>query len=396
MNPARKESGFSLGLGVGFGTDCRAAASAAAEQALAACEKPQLLLAALAYEGKDEAALRGLSETAGSTTVVAAQAYGCGAFSGSKYVGANSIVAAALGGARVKVSCAAVEHVTADMQGAGAKLGAELAAAAPAAILLFADASISHSGRDIRDYTFALRSGLPPAVPAIGGNAQNGRDSGCVYINGRRLECGAAGIALGGGINAGLGAAHNFRELAGPLPVSRAEGPKVLELAGRPVGQLFPKLIGEPPEKVTGDIGHAVRHPFAIQVGSRNIIRLQRELLADGSFAGLPHPLKQGELVHIMRHHKEELLSSARACAEEALADLGCRPAAAFVFPCIGRWGLGGNPAGELRTLRKAFGAQVPIFGLYSAGEYYTTQWRSAEAQLHYLQISICAMALGC
>lgn len=395
MTQLKTASGIEAATGIGAGEDARAAGREAARQALAKCKTPQLLVACLSYKGRDAEVLAGIREAAGPVPLVAVQAYGSGAMAGGQYAGENSTAVLALGGRRIQAGYAAVENAARNLAAAGHRLGESLAGCAPKAVMLLVDASVSHSGKDIREFTRALHESLPPATPVVGGNAQDGCDSGVVYDGERPLANGVVGIALQGDIRVGLGAAHSFRELAGPMPVTRADGLKVYELGGRPVSELFSAIIGEPREKVVNDISHAVRQPFAIPAGGRNMIRLQRQLLSDGSFAGFPHPLEPGTPVHIMRHHKEELLSSARACAEEAMADLKVRPAAAFVFPCIGRWGLGNNPAGECRTLRKAFGARTPLFGLYSAGEYYTNQWRGPEARLHYFQISICAMVLG-
>lgn len=389
---AKKGAALRVGVGLSADPDPAKAGEAAVKQAKADLgTTPQLVIAYLGHADKDAEALAGIKKAAGSTPFVACQSY-VGHMVSAKYGGPGSVGALALGG-RAKVTFAKATGILDDLRAAGSKIGKALAAPDNKALFILVAAPASHNEPDIRDLLKGIREHVPATVPIVGGNAENGKDAGVVFNGETPMPKGAIGIMFSGGIKVGIGSAINFDKAAGPFKITRMEGRKLRELDGKPVADVYTEAMGVESGAVDG--GYAAQQPMAVKMGEKYVIRYQRALKPDGTFEGFPHALKVGQEVFFLRYNQDDLVASARRSAEEARKGLSGKPLVTLASVCIGRAGFGKKQQAETDALRSAVGEDVPLFGLYACGEYFTPRWGTPDVSTEYHQLSSCVMVIG-
>ncbi len=121
-------------------------------------------------------------------------------------------------------------------------------------------------------------------------------------------------------------------------------------------------------QKVVGD-------DFAITGGSANrnagqtFVYFQNQAYEDGAVALMLSGDFQLVLSGRKAMEEDEVISSARDGMQEALEGLEVSPLSVLAFNCAGRRGRLQRPVEELNAIREVLSADIPLFGLYCAGE---------------------------
>jgi hypothetical protein len=279
----------------------------------------------------------------------------------------RSVVVLALGGDGLAFSVAAVTGVA--PRDAGARVAAcvgDVAERPHRVLMLLADGpSAIHA--DIVRGAYSVSGAGVPLVGGIAGHPRFGPNvEHSVVYGGSVLHDAVVGVAIGSDAPLGIGVRHGWRESGEPLLVTRAEPGRVLELDGRPAGEVYRELLGG------GDRPDAVvlGHPLGMQqrVGEAHIRSVARD--DDGA---LRCAAPAGALVWLMRAEVGSVLDAADgACADAVGALDGAPPTALLTFGCAARFqflgGLDGRACEEITAAARHAGDGV-FAGLYTHGE---------------------------
>jgi methyl-accepting chemotaxis protein len=172
----------------------------------------------------------------------------------------------------------------------------------------------------------------------------------------------------------GVGVAHGYEPITGPMVVTRAEGNHVFEIDGRPAWQVWSEKTSAQAAAVglvpTNDGRYLFRFPGALQRKKGYKLRAILSIdVADDSLTfatGVP----TGTVLCIAEGDPLAQLGSARRAAEIARSRLDGRAAAgALVFDCVVRkLVLGSDFGAAVHMISQALG-DVPLAGFDSYGE---------------------------
>jgi hypothetical protein len=176
-----------------------------------------------------------------------------------------------------------------------------------------------------------------------------------------------------------IGLAHGLKPTWKTMTVTRAEGPVVYELDGRPALEMYREYARECGVELDADnpLQFLVENELGVLL-FENLVRVRAPLrvLADGAlrFSG---EVPESSTVSIVRGKHDEIVRAARDAAEQARAQLGDGKAAGvLVFSCVCRnLVLGERHPDELAEVRSVF-PDVPIAGFVSYGEVARTEQR--------------------
>ncbi|MFK7960895.1 MAG: FIST signal transduction protein [Phycisphaerales bacterium] len=257
-----------------------------------------------------------------------------------------------------------------DSERAGRHLGEQLVRPGLQAIFVIADGHETNGTA----LTRGLRESVSPDVIITGGMAGDGTRFGrtWVLLNGKPTTGFATAIGLyGDRLNVGYGSCGGWSVFGPERRVTRADGPVLRELDGKPALALYKEYLGDFADQLPAS---ALRFPLEIRRTEDDEHRLVRTIIsideADQSmtFAG---DIPEGHLAQLMRANFDSLLDgaedAAHRCRATSRADAPCL---AIAVSCVGRrLVLGERTEEELeRTLGVLPQDSVQV-GFYSYGE---------------------------
>lgn len=253
-------------------------------------------------------------------------------------------------------------------QEATAKAVAAVADSPYAIVLLFVDSEAGDQA-DIVAGAYTVAGGTIPLAGGAAGGARRAR-----FADGRALSNGVVAVAIGSSTPIGVGIAHGCIPRAAPSIVTRSDGPKVIQLDGRPAQDVyFEKLGVDGAELGDGEFeALAMVHPLAEPQLSGDVRpRYVRARTADGALL-CATGIERNAAIEICDQTPETIVQSARAAVEDAVSQLGRSPEAALVFDCAARSAWFGNALAEreLAAVAAAFGKPAPsLAGAFTRGE---------------------------
>lgn len=289
------------------------------------------------------------------------------------------VVVAALAADR-HFTVASVSGLRADPYQAGmvlARAALESAGTAPTsqdALLLFADGLAGDHQQLVR----GIYRVAGPAVPIVGAAAADDRilRQTSVFRDDQVLNDAAVAVLIRGTEQPGIGSGHGWRPHGDPMVVTRVRGSVVVELDGRPAGEVYTSALDAlgHPRGETRFATAALAHPLGIlQPDGSFSVRSLLSLTEEGgiaAFAGLP----ELAVVHVMTTDVESLLRGAEGVVASTLAGRGDDPALVLAFSCVARYDmLGPEVPAEALRVQKAAG-EVPTIGFYTYGEFARTR----------------------
>ncbi len=359
--PGRAASRW-MGVGHAAEPDPSAAVVLAAGDALAAGPDPRLLLT-FAAPGYDLAVVA-------ATLAAAAPGIpqlGCTTAGelGPGGPAQDSLVVVALGGPGFTVSTVAVPEAGRDLRAAGAEAAAALGDVADRphrALLLLADALAGDQLELVRGAYSVAGAGVP-LVGACAGDGLRMRATGQLH-DGQALTGAVVAAAIGSDAPLGVGVHHGWRPHGEPLHVTRAAGPDVLTLDGRPALDVYLERLGAPAE-VAGDRAAFARvvhdHPLGVRRHAGGpLVRLVVGADPDRRSLRTVAEIPQGGLAWLMACDPTAQGAAGYAACAEAIGALG------------GAAPLGVVAFGSAARRAAPIGVQVPgvpVAGFYGYGE---------------------------
>jgi small ligand-binding sensory domain FIST len=209
-----------------------------------------------------------------------------------------------------------------------------------------------------------LVGGMASAASRPGGNA--------VLLNDWLAADGAVAIALHGALRADVVVSQGCAPIGPPLDVTHVEENVILTLDGQPALERIEQVLREVPESERSRLKHGlyVGRPARGNASGRGDYLIRNLLGADRDRGAIAVGDQIGPREKIRLHVLD---------AKAALEDLemlltpqvvDTRAAAALLFACNGRGKtLHGAPDRDIATLQGALGGNVPIAGMFCAGE---------------------------
>jgi hypothetical protein len=276
----------------------------------------------------------------------------------------RSVVVLALGGDGLSFSATAVSGT--EPREAGARAAAavgDVTDHAHQVLILLADgAAAGHS--DLVRGAYSVAGAGVPLVGGIAGHPSFGEPA-TLFYGGTVLTDAVIGIAIGSDAPLGVGVRHGWRPVGDPMLVTRAAPGRVVELDGRPAGEVYRERLG-------GDAtdGRVLAHPLGLQrrIGEAHVRSVRLDNVFDGSIrAAVP----AGALVWLMESDARGVLGATDAACREAIGGLdGHDPEALVIFDCAARLEfLGHDGAADEVARIVGHGAGATVAGLYTHGE---------------------------
>ena len=253
--------------------------------------------------------------------------------------GRDEVVVAALGGAGFSVSTAAAS-ATHGSREAGAEAAACLGDVADRpyqALMLF----VTGADGDPQHVVRGAYSVAGAGVPLVGGGGDPLSSGDAVLLHGgEATSSGVVAAAIGSDVPFGVGVRHGRRRGGDPLLVTRAEGPRVLELDGRTALEAYRERLPGAPADRDALIEAARAHPLGLtrRAGEEQVRTIVDVDFGDGSVLFLGE-VPEGGLAWVMEGGDD--VAAAEAACAEALAPLGgAAPRGLLVFESVLRAGV--------------------------------------------------------
>ncbi len=213
-----------------------------------------------------------------------------------------------------------------------------------------------------------------PGIRVVGGMASAGPrpSANALILNDWVSRDGGLGIALSGALRVDVVVSQGCRPIGPPLTVTRAEEHVIHEFEGQPALERIEQVLRELPEREREMLkqGLYVGRPARGEASGRGDWLIRNLLGADRDNGVIAVNDRVPERERIRLHVRDA--NTAREDLELLLApqEFDGRAAGALLFSCNGRGkGLFGVPDRDVTTLQRSLGSDVPIAGMFCAGE---------------------------
>jgi len=185
----------------------------------------------------------------------------------------------------------------------------------------------------------------------------------------------ACALMLGGQIAVGLSSQHGWKPLGKPRVIEKAEKNIIRKINGKKAISLYEEFLGEQSTSLFLNRLNRIRlfYPLGLLIEDQKKYLIQQviNVLDDGSLV-CQGEIPQGAEVHIMIGNKDSCRQAAMQAAKEAKgALLGKTPELVLIFESAARQRLlSRSIVQEIQAVKEVFGDNVPLFGLYTYGEF--------------------------
>jgi hypothetical protein len=369
-----------INSGTGFSTanDTITAASEAATAAIAGLngEPPALIIVYTSPKYDLPLLISSIRSITGDTLLIGSTSSGEIVKNQHLDIGAGIGILALTAG-NYKFSAASIDHCKNDLDQAGqivARKAKTSTESTPySAVLLLADAMLGN----LQELVQGVYRITGPRVAIVGGAAGDDQKfiSPFVFHNEKILKEGVVALWIGSDHPLSVVTRHGWEPIGVPLLVTRAQGTQIIELDGRPAGQVYEEQLGLNPGELTAENfwGTSILHPFGLlQSDGSFVIRVARTKNSEGvlNIQGCVPPV--GSAVQVMSGDGENLLSIVGDVAK-SIVNSSPEPGVLLAFSCAARAAiLRERKPEEARLLQQAAG-DVPVFGIYCCGEFART-----------------------
>lgn len=182
------------------------------------------------------------------------------------------------------------------------------------------------------------------------------------------VRSGGVATALLKGVKVGSAIAHGWRPKGSFYVITRAEGKRVFEIDGETAFEAYSKSLGGAVDR-EHFAEYGLKYPIGITGPSGYfLIRDPWMVNPDGSIDFVTE-VPPRAVAFTMECDPETLIETARSVAEEAIREVRA-PKLALIFDCVSRYKLLGERfSEELRAVKKAIGAAIPLLGVLTFGE---------------------------
>jgi hypothetical protein len=219
-----------------------------------------------------------------------------------------------------------------------------------------------------------MRSVLGVAIPISGGLASDGADfkRTMVGADGAPREKLVAALGFyGTALKMSQGCAHGWDNFGPPRRITKAVGPTLFELDGKPALDLYEHYLGDYAEHLPAS---ALRFPLLVndpEDPSRRVIRTVLNVDREARTLTFAAGIRQGWTARLMRGAFDNLSEGAAVAAREAHAGAaGASDGLALLVSCVGRRIVMGEHTGdEIEAVAGALPSRFQQIGFYSHGE---------------------------
>ena len=235
-------------------------------------------------------------------------------------------------------------------------------------LLLFVDSEAGDQAEIVAG-AYTVAGGRIPLAGGAAGGASRAR-----FAGGRALSDGVVAVAIGSNAPIGVGIAHGCVPRGAPSIVTRSDGPRVIQLDGRPAQDVYFEKLGVDGAEIGDDEFQALAmvHPLAEPELSGAIRpRYVRARERDGALV-CATGIERNAAVQICDQTANTIALSARTVVEDAVSQLEGPAEAALVFDCAARSAWFGRALAEqeLEALTAGFGDPAPFLaGAFTRGE---------------------------
>ena len=209
---------------------------------------------------------------------------------------------------------------------------------------------------------------LGPDFRYVGGGAGDNLEFFKTYqFTERSVASDAVAAAVLENVEIATGVGHGWTPMGEPLVMTRVSGKVVHEIDGMPAFTAYRRHLGGVSREEFRERG--MRHPLGFpDVYGQYVIRDPLAVNDDESIQFITEVPSQA-VGNVMAGDVDQLIETAEQVARKAAAAVG-EPAFVLLFDCISRVLLMGDRfADEIRAIRNAVGADVPLLGALSFGE---------------------------
>jgi hypothetical protein len=194
-----------------------------------------------------------------------------------------------------------------------------------------------------------------------------------ILYNDAVLSDAACATIWGGKISFGLGIKHGWKALGKQHLVTKSYGNIIYEIDSRPATYLYEEYLGCDIKKLQSELRFiSVLYPIGIYLPGEEefLLRNIRSIEDDGSLI-LQGSIPENSQIRLMIGTKESCLEATNQAIDDVNKGLaGKLPNFVFVFDSISRSMLLRREAKkELEIIKKQFGPEIPVVGLYTYGE---------------------------
>jgi hypothetical protein len=237
--------------------------------------------------------------------------------------------------------------------------------------LIFCDGLIDNT----QDLVNGMQERLGKSFPLVGACASDNlkyiRTN--IFHNAETLSDSACAMLWGGKINFGLGIKHGWKPLGKQHLVTKSRGNIIYEIDSRPATYLYEEYLGCDVKKLQNELRFiSVLYPIGIYVPGEEeyLLRNIHSIENDGTLI-LQGSIPENSQVRLMIGTKESCLQATDQAIDAVNKELAGKSANfILVFNSISRHILLRRDAEkELEIIKKQFGDEIPVVGLYTYGE---------------------------
>jgi hypothetical protein len=312
----------------------------------------------------------------------------------------RAVAALALASDTMRFEPFLVRDYSANPRAAGEALARQVNAAAgddAIALVLFLEGLLGNASEMLEglDATLARR------IPVVGGAAADAQqfERTFQYAHGEVVTDGISALLIQGRGRLDFAVSHGCMPIGLERRITRADGPWVHEIDGRPAWTVFRQYLEGEPDDLNSEgmihlsVGEAL--PETLSGGYEPFI-IHTPLGLDRATGALFFPgggIRTGATIRVSRRDPVRIGVSARACAERIRAHHdGRRPAFVLQFDCAGR----GKQMFASRTaehvvhpLQAVLGTDTPWIGIHTYGEIAPI---GGATRYHNFTVALCAI----
>jgi hypothetical protein len=359
--------------------DAVEAGRTAAEQAMSKLDgrTPALVLVYPSVRYDLTKLLAAVRSVTGDTPLAGASS--CGHFCGAELIEpARGVAVLVLTAGRYQFGVASVGRLGADGAAAGERLARTARdAAGPrtpyATVLLFSDGLAVEQ----QELVVGIHKVTGAAVPIVGGAAADDRRLRETFVlhEGSALTDGAVAVWIGSSHPVPITVGHGWHPVSLPMLVTKVDGQVVHEIAGRPARDVFEEYFRNGYVEATDpirDSGYYSTHAFGlIEPDGSHLIR-SVFLGQDGQVRTLA-PLPVYSAIQIVECDEDSLLDMSERVVQRAVSGREQDMSVLLVFSCVARLDVLAERGAEEAGRLQAGAGTVPIFGIYTYGEFART-----------------------
>lgn len=266
-----------------------------------------------------------------------------------------------------------------------------------AALMIFADSLLKNYDLLAKGAQETLGKAFPIMGAASAHNVKN--QESYQFFQDKPLTSSATALLIGGQATVASASRHGWKPLGKPRIADRTQSSMITSIDGTRASFIYEDYLDVASKEISSPeiIKTASLYPLGFYVEELKdyILRYPVEILENGNII-CRGEVPEGAEIHLMISSKDLCKQTAVESAEEVKNSLaGKKPSCLLVFESLNRQKLlGRNTIDEIRAVKNIFGENIPIFGMYSSGEFAPLKSAAANPQTYWQNNSFVILAI--